>query len=100
MCSQSSERLATLVGNILDSAFFSEFSSLRSRLWFDWGIDGSILFSPEAKEIEELKTLDLSKVHQENKQLKKTLEQIKTEYQPIKKKIHNGSTSRRKKHGR
>ena len=52
------------------------------------------------KEIEELRNLELSKVHKENLQLKKTLEQIKEEYQPIKTKIHNGSSKRSKGYGR
>ena len=52
------------------------------------------------KEVEELRNLELSKVHKENLQLKKTLEQIKEEYQPIKNKIHNGSSKRSKGYGR
>lgn len=51
------------------------------------------------KEVEELRNLELSKVHKENLQLKKTLEQIKEEYQPIKNKIHNGSSKRSKRNG-
>lgn len=52
------------------------------------------------KEVEELMNLELSKVHKENLQLKKTLEQIKEEYQPIKTKIHNGHSKRSKGYGR
>ena len=41
-----------------------------------------------------------NKLQKENLQLKKTLEQIKEEYQPIKNKIHNGSSKRSKGYGR
>ena len=41
-----------------------------------------------------------NKLQKENLQLKKTLEQIKEEYQPIKKKIHNGNPKRSKGYGR
>ena len=52
------------------------------------------------KEVEELMNLELSKVHKENLQLKNTLKQIKEEYQPIKKNIHNGHSKRSKGYGR
>ncbi len=47
------------------------------------------------KELEELKSLEQVKVHKENVQLKKTLEEIKKDYQPIKTKIHNGHNKKR-----
>lgn len=52
------------------------------------------------KEVDELRNLESSKVHKENLQLKKTLEKIKEDYQPIKNKIHNGSPKRSKGYGR
>jgi len=52
------------------------------------------------KEVEELRNLEISKVHKENLQLKKTLQQIKEEYQPIKTKIHYGHSKRSKRYDR
>ena len=50
--------------------------------------------------IQELMELDINKVYEENIQLKKTLEEIRENYQPIKNKIHNGNPKRSKGYGR
>ena len=47
------------------------------------------------KEVEELRSISASKVYKENTELKKTLEEIKKDYQPIKAKIHNGHNKKR-----
>ena len=50
--------------------------------------------------IQELMKLDINKVYEENIKLKKTLEEIRENYQPIKTKIHNGNPKRSKGYGR
>jgi hypothetical protein len=47
------------------------------------------------KEVEELRSISTSKVYKENTELKKTLEEIKKDYQPIKTKIHNGDNTKK-----
>ena len=47
------------------------------------------------KEVEELRSISTSKVYKENIELKKTLEEIKKDYQPIKTKIHNGHNTKK-----
>lgn len=51
------------------------------------------------KELETLKACDMTKAFEENAELRKTLEEIRNDYQPIKNKIHNG-VSRKKGYGR
>jgi len=50
--------------------------------------------------LNEFLKLDINKVYQENIELKKTLKEIRENYQPIKKIIHNGNPKRSKGYGR
>lgn len=52
------------------------------------------------QELNDLKALDVVKVNEENASLRKILQQIREEYQPIKNKIHNGSSKRSNGYGR
>lgn len=49
------------------------------------------------EEVETYRNLDTTKVYKENQQLKNTLTQIKTQYQLLKDKIHNGHNKNFKK---
>lgn len=68
--------------------------------WFIKWVKMRYLRNKLLREVQELSRLEVSKVHLENLQLKKTLEQIRTEYQPIKKKIHVGKPKGNKGYGR
>lgn len=79
--------------------FIKKLSENEDSYWFLRWIAMRYERNKLLKELEKLRSCDMTKAFEENIELRKTLEEIRNDYQPIKNRIHNG-VSRKKGYGR